>query len=212
MSADQPDYLRAGDVDRARVTELLDQAYAEGRLTFDEHQQRADLARAARTFADLTPLTSDLAPHPGHEDLAVPSAAIPPVAFDEHPGLRIDPSHQSPTETALAIFGGSDRTGIHRVPATTNAIAIFGGVSFDLSDAILEARTVTFNIGAAFGGVEIKVPPGVRVVSKVVPIFGGVSSKARTSDPSAPTIILQGLVLFGGVDVKIAGEDDDDED
>lgn len=208
--ADLPDNLRAGDADRARVTEALDVAYAEGRLTFDEHQQRVDQASAARTFGELAPLTADLVPHPGQEELAVPTDAPPPAPYDQRPGVRIDTSHQSPTDTAIAIFAGTERTGIHRVPATTNAIAVFGGVDLDLSEAILEARTVTINVGVAFGGVDITVPPGVRVVNKAIPLFGGVSSKARTADPSAPTIILQGLVLFGGVDVKVAGEDDDE--
>ncbi|SDB80665.1 protein of unknown function [Raineyella antarctica] len=205
MSADLPDNLRASDNDRARVTELLDVAYADGRLTFDEHQQRVDRALAARTFAELTPLTVDLAPHQG---MAVPSGSLAPTPYGHPSGVRVDTSHQSPADTAIAIFGGTERAGIHRVPATTNAIALFGGVSFDLSGAVFEARTVSFNIGAVFGGVEITVPPGVRVVNKVVPLFGGVSSKARISDPSAPTIELRGLALFGGVDVKVAGEDD----
>lgn len=212
MSADLPvpDHnLRAGDADRARVTELLDIAYADGRLTFDEHQHRVDLALASRTFAQLAPLTADLSPHTG---LATPTDAPPPAPYGQHTGVRVDTSYQSPADTAVAIFSGSERTGIHRLPTTTNAIAVFGGVSFDLRDAIFEARTVVFNIGVAFGGVDIKVPPGVRVVSKVVPIFGGVSSKARNADPSAPTIELRGLVLFGGVDVKVAGEGDDDDD
>lgn len=209
MSAELPDNLRAGDADRARVTEQLDVAYAEGRLTFDEHQQRVDRALAARTFGDLLPLTADLTAQ-GHQGLALPPDAPAPSPYDRPYGVRIDTSHQSPADTAVAIFSGTERAGIHRVPATTNAIAIFGGIEFDLSEAILEARTVTFNVGVAFGGVKITVPPGVRVVNRAVPLFGGVSSKARTADPSAPTIILQGLVLFGGVEVKVAGEGDDD--
>lgn len=208
MSAELPDNLRAGDADRARVTEQLDVAYAEGRLTFDEHQQRVDRALGARTFGELVPLTADLiAPHQG---LAVPPDAPAPSPYDRSYGVRIDTSHQSPADTAIAIFSGTERTGIHRVPATTNAIAIFGGIEFDLSEAILEARTVTFNVGVAFGGVKIAVPPGVRVVNKAIPLFGGVASKVRSGDPSAPTIILQGLVLFGGVEVTVAGEPDDE--
>lgn len=208
MSADVPDNLRAGDADRARVSELLDHAYAEGRLTFDEHQQRIDRALAAKTFADLAPLTADL---PGHSGLEVRPDADIPAPYGQQAGVRVDPSFQSPTDTAVAIFSGTERAGIHRVPATTNAIALFGGVSFDLREATFEARTVTLNVGVAFGGVEIKVPPGVRVVNKAIPLFGGISSKARVTDPSAPTIELRGLVLFGGVDVKVLepGVEDD---
>lgn len=206
-----PESMRAGDADRARVSEVLDLAYTEGRLSFDEHQQRIDRALAARTFADLAPLTADL---PSHGALEVPHEPGTPAPYGQFQGVRIDTSHQSPADTAVAIFGGTERAGIHRVPTTTNAIALFGGVSFDLREAVFEARTVTLNLGVAFGGVEVTVPPGVRVVNKAIPLFGGISSKARTTDPSAPTIELRGLVLFGGVDVKVLapGEDDEDKD
>lgn len=61
--------LRAGDADRDRVIEQLREAYAEGRLTTDELDQRIDAAHQARTMSDLTPLTADLpAPVPAPVD------------------------------------------------------------------------------------------------------------------------------------------------
>ena len=54
--------LRAGDSDRDQVMTLLAAAYAEGRLTKEEHDERMAQAVNARTFDDLVPLTRDLVP------------------------------------------------------------------------------------------------------------------------------------------------------
>ena len=45
--------LRASDADRDQVATLLSTAYAEGRLTREEHDERIDQLMAAKTFDDL---------------------------------------------------------------------------------------------------------------------------------------------------------------
>jgi DUF1707 SHOCT-like domain/2TM domain len=52
--------LRVSDADRDRVAERLRAATAEGRLTSDELEERLEAAFAARTDAELAPLTADL--------------------------------------------------------------------------------------------------------------------------------------------------------
>ena len=52
--------LRAGDSDRDATISLLREAFAEGRLTQAEFDERLDEAHAARTFAELEQLTADL--------------------------------------------------------------------------------------------------------------------------------------------------------
>lgn len=54
--------LRAGDADRFTAVHLLAEAYAEGRLDLEEHEQRADLVRDARLLGELVPLLDDLVP------------------------------------------------------------------------------------------------------------------------------------------------------
>ena len=54
--------LRASDADRFTAAHLLAEAYAEGRLDLVEHDERVDLARAARLVGDLVPLLDDLVP------------------------------------------------------------------------------------------------------------------------------------------------------
>lgn len=52
--------IRASDSDRERVVEVLRQAYTDGRLDLEEFDQRTTAAYAARTWAGLRELTSDL--------------------------------------------------------------------------------------------------------------------------------------------------------
>ncbi len=224
MTAGMPDNLRASDLDRARVTDLLDAAYADGRLTLDEHRDRVARALAARTFAELGPLTIDLrvpgggpligpggAPVAGRGDLPAvrPPGAAAVVPGPVPPGVLVDPSSQGPRDTVIAVFSGAERTGMLRVPRGTTAIALFGGAMLDLRQAVFEAHTITVDAYAVFGGVEVVVPEGVRVVNQVVPFFGGASSKARCADPTAPTVVVRGLAAFGGVSVSLKRSDEE---
>jgi len=52
--------MRASDRDRAVIETVLADAFAEGRLTRAEYDERADAALASRTLGDLVPLVADL--------------------------------------------------------------------------------------------------------------------------------------------------------
>jgi hypothetical protein len=52
--------MRASDRDRAVIESVLADAFAEGRLTHAEYDERSDAAMASRTLGDLMPLISDL--------------------------------------------------------------------------------------------------------------------------------------------------------
>lgn len=51
---------RASDADRDATADLLNSAFAEGRLSAGEHDQRLSAAYAARTWPELRQLTADL--------------------------------------------------------------------------------------------------------------------------------------------------------
>ncbi|KQT94552.1 hypothetical protein ASG49_06755 [Marmoricola sp. Leaf446] len=53
-------HLRASDRDRDVVTDVLSEAFADGRLDREELDERQDRLRAGRTLGDLTPLVADL--------------------------------------------------------------------------------------------------------------------------------------------------------
>ncbi len=53
-------HMRTSTADRERTLDVLKAAFAEGRLTQDEFEQRAGQAFSARTYAELAEITADL--------------------------------------------------------------------------------------------------------------------------------------------------------
>lgn len=64
--------VRATDRDRDAAIDVLQESYATGRLTADEHAGRVGHAMAARTYADLDRLTADLPRRPFYPDAPRP--------------------------------------------------------------------------------------------------------------------------------------------
>lgn len=62
--------VKASDADREHVIGLLREAFAEGRLTAQEHSARVGQAYSARTYAELATVSADLP--------ANPAAMVPP--------------------------------------------------------------------------------------------------------------------------------------
>ena len=97
-----------------------------------------------------------------------------------------------------AVFSGSELNydGMEFEGATLTAV--FGGVECDLSRAIIP-RDCEIRAVALFGGIDIRVPPGVRVQSDAVSIFGGLEDKSLEGD--GVTVYIKGVCVFGGIDV-----------
>lgn len=53
-------HLRASDLDRDVISDVLASAYAEGRLDHDELDERSDRLRSTKTLGELPPLVADL--------------------------------------------------------------------------------------------------------------------------------------------------------
>ena len=187
--------LRASDADRDQVATLLSAAYAEGRLSREEHDERIDQLMAAKTFDDLLPITRDLV-------IVGPPA---PVATPQSSSrFAIDTTGQNPeSDKMIAIFGGVTRKGRWRVRKNTHALALFGGMDLDLRDAIFEAPVVEISGFWCFGGLDIKVPEGIEIQDQTAGIFGGTDVRdIGDPAPGAPTLVIKGVSLFGGVSIK----------
>jgi hypothetical protein len=187
--------LRASDADRDQVATLLSTAYAEGRLSREEHDERIDQLMAAKTFDDLLPITQDLVIVGPPAPVATPQSAS---------RFAIDTTGQNPeSDKMIAIFGGVTRKGRWRVRKNTHALALFGGMDLDLRDAIFEAPVVEISGFWCFGGLDIKVPEGIEVQDQTAGIFGGTDVRdVGDPAPGAPTLVIKGMSLFGGVSIK----------
>ena len=188
---------RVSDADREQVAELLRQAAGEGRLDIDELEERLEQTYAAKTYAQLEPITHDLPVH-GAQRPAAPARPQPST----HPA-RVGgvPTAMS----SIAIFGGSQRKGVWVVPESFTAFAMCGGVELDLREATMAAHEVTITAVAIMGGVDIVAPDDVHVVVDGAGILGGFddnANRAAAVPPGAPILRVRGVALLGGVNVK----------
>ncbi|MDA0565863.1 DUF1707 domain-containing protein [Streptomonospora sp. S1-112] len=193
----EPEHIRASDADRDRVIERLREAVAEGRLTPQEHEERLDALYRAKTVGELAVVTRDL-PAPGGGPGAAPGME---VSSEEARRLAAQGEGR---ENIVAVFGGAERKGRWLVEARTNVSVLCGGVELDLREAVLSQREVTIQCAVVLGGLEITVPPGVRVVNNTSGILGGCSLHGtdEVTDPNHPVIRLTGTCMLGGIEVK----------
>ncbi|MFC4051782.1 DUF1707 domain-containing protein [Actinomadura syzygii] len=187
--------MRAGDADRERVAQVLRDAAGDGRLTLAELDERLDAVYAAKTYADLAPITRDL-PSPG--DAAPPPSAPVSGAPDRRP-VEGAPSWS----TGIGVMSGFRRSGVWNVPRRFRAFAFWGGGKIDLREARFTEPVTTITALALMGGFEIIVPDDVTVHVNGIGIMGGFDQRASGPGvPGAPTVVVRGFAFWGGVGVK----------
>jgi hypothetical protein len=102
----------------------------------------------------------------------------------------------------VAAMGGASRRGSWLVPRHLKVYAIMGGAEIDLREASFAPGVTEIEAYAIMGGVDILVPPGVRVETMGVGIMGGFDASA--GDASAlsddqPILRVSGMAVMGGV-------------
>jgi len=103
----------------------------------------------------------------------------------------------------FAFMAGAERKVVTQALTGGDVGAIMGGATLDLRPAALADGKAAIDVFAMWGGIDIIVPTGWRVVGEVTPLLGGFEdSTAPPVDPAAPTLVVRGLVLMGGVEVK----------
>ncbi|MBZ9622993.1 cell wall-active antibiotics response protein [Clostridium sp. FP2] len=105
----------------------------------------------------------------------------------------------------LALFSSVKSRNIAKNFRGGSLVSLFGGIDMDLRDAYILNEGARIDVTAAFGGVNIIVPPEWKVEVTGIPIFGGWSNKTRCKNyvnPGAPVLKVHCFVAFGGVDIK----------
>ena len=184
--ADSP-AVRVSDAEREAAVVRLREAAGEGRLTFEELAERTELAYSARTDAELARLSDDL------------PATAPAVARSEVADPRADR-----TDLMLAVMGSDERRGRWRVRNRTQAVALMGSVDLDLREAELPPGDVEITAWAIMGGIDIRVPEGVRVELGGFALMGGNGLKgpADPPPPGAPVVRVRAYSVMGAVTVR----------
>jgi Domain of unknown function (DUF1707) len=186
--------MRVSDTERDHVASILRDAAGDGRLDLEELDERLTAVYAAKTYADLEPITHDLP--------STPSAAAVP---------RGDRIGGTPTSSVgVGVMGGFQRKGTWVVPDTFTAVAFWGGGQLDLREARFSAPEVTIRAFAVMGGIEIIVSEDAEVHVSGVGIMGGFDHRASgVGTPGAPRIIVTGLAFWGGVSVERKPSDEE---
>lgn len=191
---DRPiDALREETVDRLIMN------YGHGKLSREAFERRLDAALDAKSHDRLLELTRDL------------DARIDPRYTAEKKvelGVPVEPTSTTggtdDTEHIINVLAGNTRKGSWHVPRTIRAVNILGGTELDFTHAHFTSDTTHLTVFCLFGGVNVRVPEGVRIVSKAVAIMSGIENRgSMSSDPQAPLLVVEGFVLFGGIDIRV---------
>ena len=107
---------------------------------------------------------------------------------------------------AYAVFGGSKRRINTPDFRGGDAVAVFGGVEFDLRGAGMTVDQAVIDVNVVCGGLEVRVPENWTVVNRAATIFGGIEDKTMQSkaEPNAksPQLVITGSVVFGGISLR----------
>jgi len=179
-----PGQFRVSDADRDQVAEVLHAAYAEGRISLEEHSERTSAALEARTFDDLAVLTADLVPG------------------EPRPALSLVPSTGEP-ERVTALLTESKRKGPLPVERNLQVNVALGSALLDLTEATFTTREVDINCTQFMGSITIRVRPGTTVRYEAANVLGDSSVKG-VGEPSKaePTIVVRGTNILGEISVR----------
>jgi hypothetical protein len=178
---------------RERVIEALSEHFARDHLSLDELETRMARVYAATTAAEIDSLVTDL------PALAVGApVTVTPDAYAPTPKIR---------ERLIAVMSGIVRRGLWKVPRRLRVVAVMGGVELDLRQAELPPGVTEIRAFVFMGGLEVRVPPGVRLETDGVAIMGGFED--RVHDPGAartdaPVVRVTGVAIMGGVDARVS--------
>ena len=189
-----PAQMRISDEDRHKVAEILREAAGEGRIDLGELDERLESTYAAKTYADLVPITADLPVLGQHAQ----PAPIPSQQASLLPAVRHD--------TTLAIMGGSTRKGVWEVGASHTAFAMMAGIDIDLREARFTSRETVIYANAIWAGIDIVVNEYTNVIVDGVGIMGGFDHArdkvAPQIGPDSPIVRVKGFALMAGVTVQ----------
>lgn len=199
-------HFRISDGDRDLVNNVLTTAYAEGRITREEFDERAGLVLAAKTFNDLAPITSDLMPGTRVQQYTSPAPVIPTPGPDQM--ITVDSSQVSDDSDSLfGILSTARRDAPGwRMHRKTSVLVGLGDAIIDLTQGVMEDPHSEIEVMIGLGDLKVIVPAGVQVIDRVSNILG--ESKVlgtRPSAPGGPTITITGVTIMG--EVRVIGPD-----
>ncbi len=205
MDEPRPD-VRIGDRERREVDARLQQAYADGVLTLTEYEERSGRCWAARTRAELAPLTADLPdPEPGPAAPAEPTGAVakePAAAAPAKP-------HGRKLGSALAgvVLVGAGLFAAGQGVFADDGFSAFGGRTVTVAPGVDRVE-----VGFVFGGTRVIVPADARVQTEGIVLFGGTRCGTACDGSGTRDVVVDATGAFGGLTIQRVGESEQDLD
>jgi len=176
---------------RERVIEALSEHFARDNISLDDLE-----TRMARVYAATTP----------HEVDSLLDG-LPALATGTPLPASLEPNSPAPKlrERLVAIMSGIVRRGLWRIPRRLRVVAIMGGVQLDLREAELPPGITEIRAFIFMGGLDVRVPPGVRLETDGVAIMGGFEDRIDEAGAGkdAPIVRITGVAIMGGVAAQV---------
>ncbi len=172
---------------REETITVLSECFARDTLTVEDFERRAELVHGARTMADL-------------------GAAIEGVRTGDLPARAGAAARVRPRDHSVAVFAETKREGQWTPARRNTAVAVMGSAVIDLREALLGPERTVVSAIAFMGGVEVIVPPGVRVECSGSAVFGAFEQRRGfvpfAGGPDAPLVRVEGFAMFGSVEIE----------
>lgn len=179
--------VRAGIApsEREQWSQRAAQACSQGRLTLGAYSDLVEIFQETQERGDFDQAAEEVR-------TAGASTAITPL---------------NSSGPMVAILGSHEAKGSSHLAQETQAMAVMGGVELDLREATVSGPVTVIRGFAFMGGIEIRVPPGIRVETRCVPIMGGcdIKLRGRPARQDAPVLRLELVLFMAGVEVKDGG-------
>jgi hypothetical protein len=177
MSLEQPPPgHRASDHDRERAAAVIQEAHGDGRLDFEEMDERLTQIYSAKTQLELRTATADLVP----------------VAHGTSAEVTIRAKHSAQT-----------REGAWVVPERVTTQAEHSSVKLDFTDAVIRWPEIHVDVNAKHSSAVMVVPPGWSVNIDNVEMTHS-TAKNRTTAPTAGGVrlVVTGQLRHGTIVVR----------
>lgn len=185
-------------IQREQIVQRLCSHFASNHLTMDELEQRIDRAYKAPSVAELDALVAGL-PVLADEPVTATAASVAPSSA---PALHAVPER----DQLIGIMSGHTRRGPWALPRHLKVFTVMGGIVLDLREAFIAPGVSEIEITALMAGVEVFVPPGVRVECTGSAFMGAfeVDQRAQWIAAGEDRVVrVTGFALMAGVDVKV---------
>ncbi len=185
-------------IQREQIVQRLCSHFASNHLTMEELEQRIDQAYKAPSVAELDALVVGL-PVLADEPVATTAASVAPSGASALPAVP-------ERDVLIGIMSGHTRRGPWALPRHLKVFTVMGGIVLDLREAFIAPGVSEIEITALMAGVEVFVPPGVRVECTGSAFMGAfeVDQRAQWIAAGEDRVVrVTGFALMAGVDVKV---------